>query len=201
VCRALSQVTYAIVGASTNSTVSVTLANVGTVLDLSASGLLTVKDTALFGQFIQHDAVFLTVTATDGTARSTTLTLVVVVSDGNFPPTISSGQSRTVAENSAVGFNLGAPVAAADRDDTVLSYEMSATSSNPIAALFFGINAATGQISVVRVAASVVAAGCVCMYLDVCPCPSGMCVSVRVFMYVRAHACIAGGADQGGSGL
>ena len=51
--------------------------------------------------------------------------------------------SRSVAENSAAGTNVGAPVAATDPNDTALTYTLSGTDAGS-----FAINSSSGQLSV-----------------------------------------------------
>ena len=73
--------------------------------------------------------------------------LAVAIQDddaGNRKPTFpSAGATRSVAENSAAGAAVGAPVAAADGDGDPLTYSLSGTD-----AAAFAIDAGTGQVRV-----------------------------------------------------
>ncbi len=55
-----------------------------------------------------------------------------------------------MSENAAVGTPLGAPLSAADADNPTLTFELAATPSFPAAFLWLGVDAATGQLRVVR---------------------------------------------------
>ena len=55
----------------------------------------------------------------------------------------ATATSRSVAENSAAGTNVGAPVAATDPNDTALSYDLSGADAG-----VFAINSSSGQLSV-----------------------------------------------------
>ena len=59
--------------------------------------------------------------------------------DPEFSPT---AVTRTVAENTAAGMNIGSPVAATDDDDTVLTYSLGGEEDGAS----FDIDAATGQL-------------------------------------------------------
>ena len=95
-----------------------------------------------------------TVTANDGLTGGTASIPVTInvtdvsVAEGDPVPTntapafASATAARSVAENTAAGGNIGAPVAAVDTDTgEVLTYTLSGTD-----AASFGINAATGQL-------------------------------------------------------
>ncbi len=62
---------------------------------------------------------------------------------GNNPPTFNEGSSasRSVAENTAAGQNIGSPVDATDVDNDALAYALGGTNAN-----HFAIDSATGQL-------------------------------------------------------
>ncbi len=64
-------------------------------------------------------------------------------SSTNSPPSFTEGEktTRDIAENSAAGANVGAPVTATDPDDDQLTYALSDNAA-------FAINSDTGQITV-----------------------------------------------------
>ena len=69
---------------------------------------------------------------------------MVVAADTNVAPEFPSGASttRSIAENTAANTNIGAPVAATDRNDDTLTYTLEGTD-----AASFGIDSGTGQLS------------------------------------------------------
>ena len=75
--------------------------------------------------------------------KSTDLPLEIISSTGNRAPIFTEGASttRTVAENTASGVNIGAVVAATDADNDTLTYALSGTD-----AASFSINSSTGQL-------------------------------------------------------
>ena len=82
-----------------------------------------------------------TVRASDGT-NTVTLNVTVTVSNVNEAPQFpGSGSTRSVAENTAAGENVGAPVEATDPEDDSLTYALGGTD-----AAFFDIAASTGQL-------------------------------------------------------
>ena len=88
-----------------------------------------------------------TVTVSDGSltdAISVTITVTdVPESPTNRGPTFTEGSTttRSVAENTGSGVNIGAPVAATDVDNDSLTYTLSG-----LDAASFGINSTTGQL-------------------------------------------------------
>ena len=100
------------------------------------------------------DTYTVEVTATDSYGASATIMVTITVTDVNEPPEImrapdanvapefaSATTSRTVAENTVAGEDIGTPVAATDNNGDALTYARSGTD-----AASFGINAATGQL-------------------------------------------------------
>ena len=86
------------------------------------------------------------------TAMATTAMKVRTAPDGNSPPefpdqnpgttaTIETEQTRTVAEKTPRGTDIGDPVSATDGDDDTLTYTLSGTNAES-----FGIDPATGQL-------------------------------------------------------
>ena len=84
------------------------------------------------------------VTASDGTDDSAELTLTVNVTDVNEPPTFSQAipTTRTIAENSPEGTQVGGTFTADDPEDDALVYELSGTGHDK-----FAVDA-NGQIAV-----------------------------------------------------
>ena len=84
------------------------------------------------------------VTATDGDGESETVTVAITVTDVNEAPEFPDTETgaRSVAENTAAGEDIGAPVAATDPDagDT-LTYTLGGDDAGS-----FAIDAATGQL-------------------------------------------------------
>ena len=97
-----------------------------------------------------------TVTATDPSGASDTVDVVIKINDVDDPPTIIvpgdggsnsaptfgvSTATRSVAENTATGTAIGAPVTATDADGDAITYSVSGADSSS-----FTINASTGQL-------------------------------------------------------
>ena len=82
------------------------------------------------------------VTATDTSSLSDTIAVNIIVTDGNdspvFPATL---HTRTVAENTVTGTNIGAPVTATDDDLDTLTYSLDGSD-----AASFGIVESSGQL-------------------------------------------------------
>ena len=89
------------------------------------------------------DAYSVTVKAADGNGGSTDITVTISVTDVNDAPTFSDGASttRSVAENTASGQNIGTAVAATDQDADVLTYTLSGMDASS-----FSIVRTTGQL-------------------------------------------------------
>ena len=90
------------------------------------------------------DSYTVMVTATDGDGESETVTVAITVTDVNEAPEFPAAETgaRSVAENTAAGEDIGAPVAATDPDagDT-LTYTLGGDDAGS-----FAIDAATGQL-------------------------------------------------------
>ena len=92
-----------------------------------------------------------TVTVRDTTGTSDSITVTINVTDineqpppaNNQPPTFSEGASttRSIAENTAAGTNIGSPVSATDANNDALTYTLSGTD-----AAAFRIVSSSGQL-------------------------------------------------------
>ena len=90
------------------------------------------------------DSYTVTVTATDGNGGNTDITVTIDVTDVNDAPTFTDGVSttRAIAEKTASGQNIGAPIAATDADtEDTLTYTL-----NGIDAASFRIVSTSGQL-------------------------------------------------------
>ena len=86
-----------------------------------------------------------TVTADDGTGRSTSIDVTIMVMDVNEAPMFDAATAeRMVDENMEVGTAVGDPVAAMDEDGDELMYTISES-------MYFEIDAMSGQISTMAV--------------------------------------------------
>ena len=90
-------------------------------------------------------AYAVTVTVSDGNSGSDSITVTINVTDihENRAPVFTDGSraTRTIAENTAAGVNIGTAVTATDADNDALTYTLSGTD-----AAAFGINSTTGQL-------------------------------------------------------
>ena len=86
---------------------------------------------------------YVTVSVSDGNGGSDSINVTIYVQNVNEAPTFTEGSSTTrlVAENTASGENIGAPVAATDVDSNVLTYTLSGTD-----AASFSIVSTSGQL-------------------------------------------------------
>ena len=93
--------------------------------------------------FETKPAYTVTVTATDSSNASDTITVTVAVIDENEPPAFAGEtDTRAIAENTAAGEDIGAPVAASDPDtDAALTYTLGGDD-----AASFGIVESTGRL-------------------------------------------------------
>ena len=84
-----------------------------------------------------------TVSVSDGKGGTDSINITINVTDVNEPPTFTEGDSttRTVAENTATGTNIGAAVSATDANNDTLTYTLGGTD-----AAAFSIVSTTGQI-------------------------------------------------------
>ena len=86
------------------------------------------------------------VSVSDGKSGTDTISVTIYVTDlfENNPPVFTEGErtSRSIAENTSAGENIGEPVVATDLDEEdVLTYTLGG-----VDAASFGIGAATGQL-------------------------------------------------------
>ena len=84
-----------------------------------------------------------TVTASDGSLTAS-ITVTITISNANDAPVFTAGgsTSRTVAENTGAGVNIGGAVAATDPDNDALTYTLSGTDASS-----FDIDRASGQLT------------------------------------------------------
>ena len=89
-----------------------------------------------------------TITVSDGEGGSDSITVTINITDvderpANNPPEFTEGDdaTRIVAENTALGEDLGDPVSATDQDDDTLTYSLSGTDASS-----FSIDSTTGQL-------------------------------------------------------
>ncbi len=122
----------------------------------SSSGQIKVK-ADLDYETKKEYSVIVTVKAAQAGANAQSFTLdpnapgdyvipvTINVTDVNDKPTFPGllGPTRSIAENSAVGSNVGAPVTATDQDGDTLTYSLTGTDADK-----FEINSSTGQITV-----------------------------------------------------
>ena len=90
------------------------------------------------------DTYSVTITVSDGSLTdSISVTINITDVDENRAPEFSDGTSttRSVAENTASGENIGAPVAATDADNNTLTYTLGGTNASS-----FSIDSGTGQL-------------------------------------------------------
>ena len=84
-----------------------------------------------------------TVSVSDGKGGTDTITVTINVTDANDAPIFTDGEStsRSVAEDTATGNNIGSVVAATDADNDTLTYSLSGTDVES-----FGIVGTSGQL-------------------------------------------------------
>ena len=84
-----------------------------------------------------------TVSVSDGKGSTDTITVTINVTDANDAPIFTDGEStsRSVAENTATGNNIGSVVAATDADNDTLTYSLDGTD-----AASFSIISISGQL-------------------------------------------------------
>ncbi len=87
----------------------------------------------------------LTVEASDPEGASASISVTVNLTDANDPPVFDegTGATRSLAENTAAGENIGAPLTARDQDGDTLTYTLSGADAGS-----FDLNAATGQLTI-----------------------------------------------------
>ena len=83
-----------------------------------------------------------TVTATDSSNLSDTITVTINVTEGNDPPVFATDTAtRSVAENTGTGQNIGSPFKATDAEEETLTYTLEGTD-----AASFDIVSTSGQL-------------------------------------------------------
>ena len=90
-----------------------------------------------------QDAYSVTVLVSDGKGGTDTIGVAISVTDENDDPIFIEGDSttRSVAENTAAGVNIGAPVSATDEDGDTLIYRLGGVDAGS-----FGIIGSSGQL-------------------------------------------------------
>ena len=111
-------------------------------------GQITVGADAMLDYEAEKSTYMVTVTATDDSDApnsSASIAVTINVTDVNEAPMFETDMAtREVAENTAAGMNVGAPVTATDADtDDTLAYTLSGDD-----AMYFTIDSGTGQIMV-----------------------------------------------------
>ena len=107
----------------------------------STTGQLKTKESL---DFETKNRYTVTLTVSDGLATDTiAVTINVTDIDENRPPVFTEGNTatRTVAENTATGTNIGNPIAATDPDNDTLTWTLSGQDAKA-----FGIETDTGQL-------------------------------------------------------
>ncbi len=107
----------------------------------SNTGQLKTKTTL---DYEEKKSYTVTITVSDGTLTDTIdITINVIDVDENSAPVFTEGNSttRTTAENTASGENIGEPVDATDADDDPLTYSLGGTNAN-----VFAIDTKSGQL-------------------------------------------------------
>ena len=106
----------------------------------STFGLLRTKASL---DYETKDMYTVTVSVSDGNGGSNSITVTINVTDVNETPSFTEGASttRSVADNTASGLNIGAAVAATDPDNDTLTYTLSGPDASS-----FSIDGTTGQL-------------------------------------------------------
>ena len=88
-------------------------------------------------------AYTVTVTAADGNGGTASITVIVNVTNVNDTPVFTEGSSttRAIAENTASGSNIGAPIIATDPDGDTITYSLGGVDASA-----FTIDSTTGQL-------------------------------------------------------
>ena len=127
--------------ASTTLTYAITAGNTGGAFSFTGNQLKVANSAAL--DYETTPTFTLTVQVSDGSLTASN-TVTVNLTNVNEAPVIAA-QSRSVAENTAIGSNVGAALTASDPDaGTTLTYSITGGNS----AGKFAINASTGQLTV-----------------------------------------------------
>ena len=114
----------------------------------AATGQLTTKEGVTY-DYEAKQTYAVTVTAEDPEGASASINVTVSLTDveeaaPNQAPVFDEGDgaTRTLAENTAAGVNVGLPLTATDPDDDTLTYSLSGDDAGS-----FDLNAATGQLT------------------------------------------------------
>ena len=93
-------------------------------------------------------AYTVTVTAADGNGGTASITVIVNVTNVNDTPVFTEGSSTTrfIAENTASGTNIGAPIIATDPDGDTIRYRLGGVDASA-----FTIDSTTGQLQIKKV--------------------------------------------------
>ena len=118
-----------------------------------SSGQIQVKSELDYEKKISYDVVVTATAATAGVSANSldpnapgdyTVPVLINVTDVNEAPAFDgSTTTRSVAENSAAGTNVGTPVSASDKDGDTLTYSLIGTDASD-----FTLDTSTGQIKV-----------------------------------------------------
>ena len=139
-------------GTNIGAPVTATDADPGDTLTYTLEG----PDAALFdingstGQLLTRSGVTLDrasytveVVAADGAAVTARITVTIDIITNNAPAFANTSTTRSVAENTVAGGNVGAPVTATDADNDALTYTLGGAD-----AARFAVGSRTGQITV-----------------------------------------------------
>ena len=114
----------------------------------AATGQLTTKEGVTY-DYEAKQTYAVTVTAEDPEGASASISVTVSLTDveeaaPNQAPVFDEGDgaTRTLAENTAAGVNVGLPLTATNPDDDTLTYSLSSDDAGS-----FDLNAATGQLT------------------------------------------------------
>ena len=107
---------------------------------VSSTGQLRVNTSVISDSKTSYSV---TVTASDENGGSDSIVVTITVTRMNHEPMFSDGDSttRSVAENTASGVNIGDPVSATDEDNDTLTYSLGGTDASS-----FSIVSTTGQL-------------------------------------------------------
>ena len=114
----------------------------------AATGQLTTRESVTY-DYESKPTYAVTVTAEDPEGASASISVTVSLTDveeaaPNQAPVFDEGDgaTRTLAENTAAGVNVGLPLTATNPDDDTLTYSLSSDDAGS-----FDLNAATGQLT------------------------------------------------------
>jgi hypothetical protein len=146
------QVSYTFDYAWSSAGIPLSLSNVNMLFAINDTllGVITVTNSSMFVSYPNDGVIALGVTATDGTGQSSSVRFNFTIAFGNFAPVVPPGQARVVMENAVVGTVVGTAINATDEDGPVMIFEFAAAPSCPSAAVYFGINATSGQLRVIK---------------------------------------------------